>query len=101
MSNDIQLIEIPKWGLSMEEGTVSQWLINEGDSFETGAELVEIESSKIINVVEAHFSGTLRRIVAAAGETLAVGTPIGIAADASDVAIEGGHRVGQIIECGR
>ena len=83
MSNDIQLIEIPKWGLSMEEGTVNQWLINEGDSFQTGDELVEIESSKIVNVVEAHFSGTLRRILANAGETLSVATPIGVAADAS------------------
>lgn len=83
MSSDIQLIEIPKWGLSMEEGTVNQWLINEGDSFETGDELVEIESSKIVNVVEAHFSGTLRRIIAKSGETLPVGVPIGVAADAS------------------
>lgn len=81
MSNDIQLIEIPKWGLSMEEGTVNQWLINEGDNFEAGDELVEIESSKIVNVIEIHFSGTLRRIIAKAGETLPVGMPIGVAAD--------------------
>lgn len=83
MSNNIQLIEIPKWGLSMEEGTVNQWLVSEGDSFQVGDELVEIESSKIVNVVEAHFAGTLRRIVAASGETLPVATPIGVAADAS------------------
>lgn len=83
MSNDIQLIEIPKWGLSMEEGTVNQWLISEGDSFEAGDELVEIESSKIVNVIEIHFSGTLRRIIAKAGETLPVGMPIGVAADAT------------------
>ncbi len=83
MSNDIQLIEIPKWGLSMEEGTVNEWLVSEGDSFKTGDELVEIESSKIANVLEAHFDGTLRRILAASGEALPIGTPIGVAADAS------------------
>ncbi len=28
---DIKAIDIPKWGLSMEEGLVNAWLIEEGD----------------------------------------------------------------------
>lgn len=82
-NENIQVIEIPKWGLSMEEGTIVEWLIKEGDSFETGDLIAEIESSKIVNGLEAHFAGTLRQILAAAGETLPVGAVIGIAADQS------------------
>lgn len=78
--NDIKVLEIPKWGLSMEEGTVVEWLIAEGDAFEEGQEVCEIESSKIVNVLEAPFSGTLRRIIAGTGETLPVQAVIAVAA---------------------
>ncbi|MBB3103589.1 2-oxo acid dehydrogenase subunit E2 [Azomonas macrocytogenes] len=79
----IQGIEVPKWGLSMEEGTLSNWLIAEGDSFKAHQEICEIETSKISNVMEAPFDGVLRRIVAKPGETLPVGGLLGVVADAS------------------
>jgi len=84
---DIRALEIPKWGLSMEEGTVTKWLINVGDDFAEGDEIVEIETSKIANVLEAPFDGTLARIVAGPGETLPVGALIGLSA-AGDVAAD-------------
>ena len=91
MSSDksIQVIEIPKWGLSMEEGAVIQWLIAEGDSFAEGDLIAEIESSKIVNELEAPFAGTLRKILAEVDEILPVGAPIALVADAdvSDVAV--------------
>ena len=37
---NITRLEIPKWGLSMEEGTVTNWLIKEGDTFSEGQEIV-------------------------------------------------------------
>lgn len=80
---NIQLLEIPKWGLSMEEGTIISWLVAEGDSFAEGDLLAEIESSKIVNELEAHIPGTLRKILAEADETLPVGAPIAVVADAS------------------
>jgi pyruvate dehydrogenase E2 component (dihydrolipoamide acetyltransferase) len=67
----------------MEEGTIGQWLINEGDTFTKGDELVEIETSKIVNVLEAPADGTLRRKVVQDGATLPVGALLGIAADPS------------------
>jgi pyruvate dehydrogenase E2 component (dihydrolipoyllysine-residue acetyltransferase) len=79
----IQLIEIPKWGLSMEEGTIIEWLISEGDNFSEGDLIAEIESSKIVNELEAPVSGTLRKILATVDETLPVGAPIAIVADQS------------------
>lgn len=79
----IQLIEIPKWGLSMEEGTVIQWLVAEGDAFAAGDPIAEIESSKIVNELEAPFAGTLRKILVAVDEILPVGAPIAVAADSN------------------
>ena len=79
---EIKALEVPKWGMTMEEGTVGDWLIAAGDSFTTGQPLVTLESSKISNDLEAPFDGTLRRIVATGGETLPVGAVIGVAADA-------------------
>lgn len=78
---DIKSLEIPKWGLSMEEGTIAQWLIQEGDSFKKGQEVCEIETTKIVNVLEAPFDGTLQKIVAQVGDTLAVGKPIALCSD--------------------
>lgn len=81
--SDIQRLEVPKWGLSMEEGTVTKWLISVGDSFNEGDEVCELETSKITNVLEAPFSGVLRKIVAEPGETLPVGALMGLCADSS------------------
>ena len=66
----------------MEEGTVIEWLIAVGDEFTEGQEICEIESSKIVNVLEAPYSGTLRKIIAGTGDTLPVQAPIAIAAPA-------------------
>ncbi|MDX8252896.1 2-oxo acid dehydrogenase subunit E2 [Acinetobacter pittii] len=88
--SEIKTLEIPKWGLSMEEGTIAQWLIKEGDSFNKGDEICEIETTKIVNVLEAPFAGTLRKILAKDGETLRVGGLIAVCAESevSDAEIE-------------
>lgn len=81
--SEIKTLEMPKWGLSMEEGLLARWAIQEGDSFTPGQEICEIETSKIVNVLEAPFAGTLRRILAREGETLQVGAVLALAADPS------------------
>ncbi|MDT3249619.1 2-oxo acid dehydrogenase subunit E2 [Serratia sp. root2] len=81
--SDIKTLEMPKWGLSMEEGLLAQWSIREGDSFTKGQEICEIETSKIVNVLEAPFAGTLRRILARQGDTLQVGAVLALVAEAS------------------
>ncbi|QUD90529.1 acetoin dehydrogenase dihydrolipoyllysine-residue acetyltransferase subunit [Phenylobacterium montanum] len=76
-------IRMPKWGLSMQEGTIVDWWRAEGAEVAEGDDLVDIETAKINNVCECPASGVLRRIVAQPGETLPVGALIGVLADAS------------------
>ncbi len=65
-------ITMPQLGLTMTEGTVSQWLKQEGDVVKQGDEIVEVETDKISNIVEAHEDGVLLKIVAQEGDVLPV-----------------------------
>lgn len=80
--NQIHALTIPKWGLTMEEGTIASWLMNEGDEVEVGSELVEIETDKIAQVLESSVAGILRRIIGEEGEDYPVKALIGIIAEA-------------------
>ena len=90
MSSGIHALAIPKWGIEMENGTVTSWHSNVGDSVTKGDELVDIESDKIMNTLEATATGVLKRVLLEEGDTLGVGELIGIIADedAADDAID-------------
>ena len=80
--NEIFALTIPKWGLTMEEGTISEWLLDEGDDVEVETEIVEIASDKINQVIESPVAGVLRRILGEEGEDYPIKELIGIIADA-------------------
>jgi pyruvate dehydrogenase E2 component (dihydrolipoamide acetyltransferase) len=73
-------IIMPKWGLSMAEGTVVAWLVEEGTQIKVGMPILEVESDKIANAVEAADPGLLRRRLAAEGDLLPVKALLGVMA---------------------
>ena len=75
-------VRMPKWGLSMQEGAIVEWIQPEGAAVKEGDELVDIETSKITNVCESPVAGVLRRIIAQPGETLPVGGLLAVLAEA-------------------
>lgn len=78
----ITAITMPKWGLTMTEGKVVEWLKPQGDAVAPGEEILEIETSKITNVMEAESEGVLARIVAPEGSTLPIGALLAVVASA-------------------
>lgn len=71
---------MPKWGLTMTHGTVTAWLVAEGDEISVGDEVCEVETDKATSAVEAQVGGTLRRRVAGEGEVVAVGGVLAVLA---------------------
>jgi pyruvate dehydrogenase E2 component (dihydrolipoamide acetyltransferase) len=74
-------LTMPKWGLTMEEGTVVEWLLDEGDKVTSEAEVLNVESDKSTQSVEVTVQGVLRRIVVPAGEVSPVGALLAVIAD--------------------
>ena len=69
-------ILLPKLGLTMEEGTVDEWLVADGAAITVGMPLLRLATDKIDVDVEAEAEGILRRAVAD-GATLAPGSVLG------------------------
>jgi pyruvate dehydrogenase E2 component (dihydrolipoamide acetyltransferase) len=67
---------MPKMGDAMEEGTIVQWLVSEGDEVEEGDPIAEIETDKAQMEIEAEDSGTLHQFMAEAGQDVPVGEAI-------------------------
>ena len=83
MSQKIFPITMPKWGIEMQQGTITEWHAVPGGALAKGAPLLDVETEKIVNSVEAPVAGTLRRIVAETGSTEVVGALIAVFADAA------------------
>ena len=65
-------IRMPQFGVSMETGTVAQWLKAEGDAVKAGDVLASIETEKLTNDVVSEVDGVLLKIVAQEGEDIPV-----------------------------
>lgn len=81
-NNNIMALTMPKWGLTMEEGTIASWLLDEGDVIEIGSEILEVETDKIAQAVESTVEGILRRKIGEEGEEYPVQALIGVIAGA-------------------
>jgi pyruvate dehydrogenase E2 component (dihydrolipoamide acetyltransferase) len=74
----IHPITMPKWGIEMQEGAITTWHVDVGSAVSRGAPLLDVETEKIVNTVEANIDGTLRRVIGSVGDTLPVGALVGV-----------------------
>ena len=72
-------ILMPALSPTMEEGTLSKWLVKEGDTVSSGDLLAEIETDKATMEVEAVEEGVIAKILVAGGsEGVKVNAPIAL-----------------------
>ena len=72
-------ILMPQLGLTMEEGTVSQWMKHEGDAVKAGDVVAEITTDKLTHELQSERDGVLLKIVAQEGEDVPVKVRLGSA----------------------
>jgi pyruvate dehydrogenase E2 component (dihydrolipoamide acetyltransferase) len=71
-------VTMPRLSDSMEEGTVTKWLVEVGGEVAKGQPLVEIDTDKATMEYEAESSGTLLAVLVAEGDTAPIGAPIAV-----------------------
>jgi pimeloyl-ACP methyl ester carboxylesterase len=74
------ILSMPKWGLAMKTGLVVAWLKQPGATVQEGEPIVEIESEKATNEVDAPASGMLRWIEVPEGDKAPVGAALAVIA---------------------
>ncbi|KIL79780.1 dihydrolipoamide acetyltransferase family protein [Bacillus badius] len=66
-------VTMPQLGESVTEGTISKWLIQAGDHVNKYDPIAEVMTDKVNAEVPSSFTGTIKELVAAEGDTLEVG----------------------------
>jgi len=80
-------ILVPVLGESINEATVSKWLKNKGDIVNVDEAIVELETDKVNLEVPASISGVLSEINSSEGDTVQVGSVLGVISD-SEVKVD-------------
>jgi pyruvate dehydrogenase E2 component (dihydrolipoamide acetyltransferase) len=71
-------IYLPKWGMTMTEALIVDWLKSVGEEVEEGENIVVVETDKVTNTMTAPISGRLTEILVKGGEYAEVGAVLGI-----------------------
>ncbi len=80
-----EIVKLPKWGLSMEEGPIVEWMVGPGDDVAQGDVLATVESEKAQMDLPAPVGGVFARALVEEGETVDVGVELCvIAADRAE-----------------
>lgn len=72
------IVIMPKQGLMMEEGTLTNWIVKEGGKVVAGEPLFEMETDKLTITMNAEVSGTLLKIIHPEGDVVPITQPIAI-----------------------
>ena len=72
------IVIMPKQGLLMEEGTITKWLVKEGEACTEGKPLFEMETDKLTITMDSTATGTLLKIIHGEGDVVPITQPIAI-----------------------
>ena len=90
-----KIINMPRLGLTMEEGVIAKWVKTVGDTVEKGDILAEIESDKSVVPFESPESGTILKLLAEELDTVEIYKPIAVIGEAGepieDLDLSGGN----------
>ena len=81
-------VTMPTLGLTMEEGTITEWLKQEGDQVAKEEPLFVVETDKSAVEVPAPADGVLRKILVPVGQAVPVSTPIAVIAQPGEAVDE-------------
>lgn len=73
-----EIVNMPKLGFDMAEGTLIRWVVKEQEAVEKGQVLAEIETDKATVEVESPFSGVVRRHLVEQDAIVPVSSPIAV-----------------------
>lgn len=79
-----ELITMPKLGFDMAEGKLSEWLKKPGEAITQGETILLVETDKATVEVPAFRAGVLLEILVEAGESVPIGTPVGVIGEAGE-----------------
>ncbi len=77
-------VALPSLGESVVEGTISRWLVKEGDRVERDQPLVEVTTDKVDAEIPSPVEGIVEKILVAEGETVAIGAELALIAGAGE-----------------
>jgi pyruvate dehydrogenase E2 component (dihydrolipoamide acetyltransferase) len=71
-----QTFRLPDLGEGLTEAQLVAWRVEEGASVDVNAPLCEVETAKAVVVIPSPWAGTIQRLHAKPGESVAVGEPL-------------------------
>lgn len=77
-------VKMPRLGVTMQNGTITEWLVEEGAKVKKGDYLFELETEKSTLEIEAQDSGVLKKIIVPADVEVPVNTVIAILGSADE-----------------
>ena len=72
------ILTMPKYGETMEEGVITEWMVKIGDSVEEGDIIATIETEKSVFEFEAPISGKIIELLAELDQEVPVNEPIAV-----------------------
>jgi len=79
-----ELVSMIALSPTMEEGTLAEWRVSEGDTVSEGDVIADVETDKATMEMESWYDGTILKIVVGENDSVAVGDPIAIIGEAGE-----------------